>query len=93
MLVRKYKSAKDVPDTLDGFFDGFVVKDLLDKNPHGNTPGRIELLYSYPMGGLVIPNEGLVSGYNFKLTSAEFDAREGVRIRAVYLITKNCDTE
>ena len=86
MLVRKYESQEEVPTDLKGIFEGHNLIELLDKVPEDTIPGRIEVLYSYPTGSLIIHNEGDVSGYDLKLTSAEFDARKGVKIRATYLV-------
>ena len=86
MLVRKYESQEEVPTDLKGIFEEQNLTDLLDKKPEEDSPGRIEILYSYPAGGLIVHNEGEVGGYNLKLTSAEFDARKGVKIRASYLV-------
>lgn len=88
MLVRKYESQQEVPTDLKGIFGDHDFIELLDKLPEGDTPGRIEILYSYPAGSLTIHNEGVVSGYVLKLTSAEFDARDGVRIRANYFVSE-----
>ena len=86
MLVRKYESPEEVPTDLKGIFGDNNLIALIDKSPEGDTPGRVEVLYSYPTGSLIIHNEGEVCGHHLKLTSAEFDARKGVKIRATYLV-------
>tara|TARA_B100001287_G_C22276970_1_gene342067 strand:- start:164 stop:433 length:270 start_codon:yes stop_codon:yes gene_type:complete len=86
MLVRKYESQEEVPTDLKGIFEDHNLIELLDKIPEGEIPGKVEVLYSYPTGGLVIHSEDEVCGHHLKLTSAEFDARKGVKIRATYLV-------
>jgi hypothetical protein len=87
MIVRNFGSFSEVPEDLLGLIGGVRLKSILDKHPlDANRPGRLDLLYTYPTGRFILHNEGILGDYRLRLTSAEFDARDGVKIRASYTV-------
>jgi hypothetical protein len=72
----EYESVRDVPKTIAGFFSGSDLE--------GKT--RVEVLYGYPSGQLVVHEKGVIGSYRLDLLSAEIDGRDGIKIRATYRV-------